>query len=179
MFQIDVYDSFLTLRCKESYILVGTATGYLQVHSDGGALLHRQRLHTSAVTSIRMRVAGMHISADGASEDVTVCFEDAAACFSSIEVCHLSMLSSSCVKFHLKPGPSMFSVGEESACQIVYVTCTNACFDLFWVCVQLRSLVYIRREVGPSSKWPTLGFNKWDTSRSAGASIGLETTSTW
>ncbi|BDA44097.1 probable rab3 GTPase-activating protein non-catalytic subunit [Coccomyxa sp. Obi] len=106
-----------TARCKESYILVGTATGYLQVHSDGGALLHRQRLHTSAVTSIRMRVAGMHISADDASEDVTVCFEDAAACFSSIE---------------------------------------------------LRSLVYIRREVGPSNRWPTLGFNKWDTSRSAG-----------
>lgn len=76
----------LVRRCKESYILVGTATGHLQVHSDSGVLLHRQRLHTSAVTSLRMRVAGMHVSADDAAEDVTVCFEDAAACFSSIEV---------------------------------------------------------------------------------------------
>ena len=112
----------LMLRCKERYVLVGTATGYLQVHSDEGALLHRQRLHTSAVTSIRMRVAGMHISADDSSEDVTVCFEDAAACFSSIEVCHLSMLFSSYVVFYLKLALLCSHVfGKESACQIAYV----------------------------------------------------------
>lgn len=171
--EIDVDDSSLLLRCKESYILVGTATGYLQVHSDGGVLLHRQRLQTSAVTSIRMRVAGMHISADDASEDVTVCFEDAAACFSSIEVCQLSMLSSSYVDCHLRPDASLFPcLGKGDCMSNSLYTGTNACREFFWVCMQLRSLVYIRREVGPSSRWPTLGFNKWDTSRSAGACMG-------
>lgn len=42
-------------------------------------------------------------------------------------------------------------------------------YFLIKVCMQLRSLVYIRKEVGPSNRWPTLSFNKWDTSRATGA----------
>ena len=34
--------------------------------------------------------------------------------------------------------------------------------------VQLQSVIALRRTLGPSSKWPVLGYNKWDTSRSAG-----------
>lgn len=76
-------------RIEESYLLIGTSTGHLQIHTDEGALLHRQRLHTSPVTAISLRTAGMQISSDDTSEDATVCFEDAVACVSSIEVRHL------------------------------------------------------------------------------------------
>lgn len=37
-----------------------------------------------------------------------------------------------------------------------------------WPCLQLQSLTYLRRTVGSSVKWPSLGFNKWDTSRKTG-----------
>jgi len=34
--------------------------------------------------------------------------------------------------------------------------------------LQLQSLMYLRKTVGNSVKWPYLGFNKWDTSRKSG-----------
>ena len=71
---------------EESYLLLGTSTGHLQVHSSDGQLLHRQRLHTKAVTAIAVRCAGMQAGAGDSSEDITICFEDAVARFSSLEV---------------------------------------------------------------------------------------------
>ena len=38
--------------------------------------------------------------------------------------------------------------------------------DVSWL--QLQSLMYLRKTVGTSVKWPSLGFNKWDTSRKTG-----------
>ncbi len=38
--------------------------------------------------------------------------------------------------------------------------------DVYWL--QLQSLTYLRKTVGTSVKWPSLGFNKWDTSRKTG-----------
>jgi hypothetical protein len=43
--------------------------------------------------------------------------------------------------------------------------------SLYFCYVQLQSLVYIRKSVGPAPPWPKLGFNKWDMSRSAGAPL--------
>ena len=37
---------------------------------------------------------------------------------------------------------------------------------MFWL--QLQSLTYLRKTVGTSVRWPSLGFNKWDTSRKTG-----------
>ena len=71
-------------RCDESYILVGTSSGCLLVLSEDGDLLHRQRLHATAVTAITLRAAGQH--AHDFSEDATICFEDAVARISSLEV---------------------------------------------------------------------------------------------
>ena len=71
---------------EESYLLVGTSTGHLQLHSSDAQLLHRQRLHARAITAITVRCAGMQAGSDDASEDITVCFEDAVARVSSLEV---------------------------------------------------------------------------------------------
>ena len=70
----------------ESYLLLGTSTGHIQVHSSDGQMLHRQRLHIKAVTAIAVRCAGMQAGGDDSLEDVTICFEDAVARFSSPEV---------------------------------------------------------------------------------------------
>ncbi|CAL5218633.1 g334 [Coccomyxa viridis] len=102
---------------EESYLLVGTSTGHLQLHGSDGQLLHRQRLHVKAVTGITVRCAGMQAGSEGASEDITVCSEDAVARVSSLE---------------------------------------------------LQSPTYLRKTVGVSVKWPSLGYNKWDTSRKTG-----------
>ena len=71
---------------EESYLLLGTSTGHIQVHGSDGQLLHRQRLHTRAVTAVAVRCAGMQAGAGDSSEDITICFEDAVARFSSLEV---------------------------------------------------------------------------------------------
>ena len=42
-----------------SCLLVGTASGHIQIHSASGRLLLRQRLHTGPVQSIRVRHASM------------------------------------------------------------------------------------------------------------------------
>lgn len=142
----------LVPRCEESYLLVGTSTGHLQIHTDEGLLLHRQRLHAGPVTAITLRAAGMRISCDDTSEDATVCFEDAVACISSIEVqcsfsqCFLAMMIAIKLQWSLQ---------------------SMRCRWIFGL-LQMQSLVYIRATVGPAGRWPQLGFNKWDTSRSAG-----------
>ncbi len=71
---------------EESYLIIGTSTGHLQLHSNDMQLLHRQRLHAKAITAITVRGAGMQAGSDDASEDITVCFEDAVARISSLEV---------------------------------------------------------------------------------------------
>lgn len=71
---------------KESYLILGTSTGHLQLHNSEGQLLHRQRLHAKAVTAITVRCAGMQAGSDDASEDITICFTDAVARISSLEV---------------------------------------------------------------------------------------------
>lgn len=49
------------------------------------------------------------------------------------------------------------------------VHCCNASLsDMCLPCMQLQSLMYLRKTVGSAVKWPSLGFNKWDTSRKAG-----------
>ena len=74
---------------EESYLIIGTSTGHLQLHSRDAQLLHRQRLHAKAITAISVRCAGMQAGSDDASEDITVCFEDAVARISSLEVLSL------------------------------------------------------------------------------------------
>ena len=83
-----VIESRLTFResKEESYLLIGTSTGHLQLHGSDAQLLHRQRLHARAVTAISVRCAGMQAGSDNASEDITICFEDAVARVSSLEV---------------------------------------------------------------------------------------------
>ena len=71
---------------EETYLLLGTSTGHVQLHDSNAQLLHRQRLHAKAVTAISVRCAGMQAGSDDASEDITVCFEDAVARVSSLEV---------------------------------------------------------------------------------------------
>ncbi len=71
-------------RCDESYIVVGTSSGCLLLLTEDGDLLHRQRMHATAVTAITLRAAGQH--AHDSSEDATVCCEDAVARISSLEV---------------------------------------------------------------------------------------------
>jgi hypothetical protein len=71
---------------EEAYLVLGTSTGHLQLHSSDGQLMHRQRLHAKAVTAISVRCAGMQAGSDDASEDITVCFENAVARVSSLEV---------------------------------------------------------------------------------------------
>ena len=71
---------------EEDFLVLGTSSGHLQLHSSDGQLMHRQRLHAKAVTAISVRCAGMQAGSDDASEDVTVCFEDAVARVSSLEV---------------------------------------------------------------------------------------------
>ena len=73
--------------------MLGTSTGHLQLHSSDGQLMHRQRLHAKAVTAMSVRCAGMQAGSDDASEDVTVCFEDAVARVSSLEVWFLPCMS--------------------------------------------------------------------------------------
>ena len=77
----------ITCRCADSCLLVGTSSGHLLLLSEDGDLLHRQRVHTTALTAITLRAAGP--GAHDASEDVTLCFEDAVARFTSLEVRHL------------------------------------------------------------------------------------------
>ena len=73
--------------------MLGTSTGHLQLHSSDGQLMHRQRLHAKAVTAISVRCAGMQAGSDDASEDITMCFENAVARVSSLEVWFLSCMS--------------------------------------------------------------------------------------
>lgn len=89
---------------EESYLLLGTSTGHVQVHSSDGQLLHRQRLHTRAVTAIAVRCVGMQAGGDDSSEDITICFEDAVARFSSPEVGPLCLTHSATGRSHSGSG---------------------------------------------------------------------------
>ena len=35
----------------------------------------------------------------------------------------------------------------------------------FLACAQLQSLTYLPKVIGSATKWPSLGFNNWDTCR--------------
>ncbi|GAB4818165.1 hypothetical protein N2152v2_005211 [Parachlorella kessleri] len=58
-------------------LLVGTSTGFLQVHALTGATLHRQDLHEGPLTCISVRLGGMGTDPGDLSEDITVCAPDA------------------------------------------------------------------------------------------------------
>ena len=46
-------------QLQDTCLLLATSLGYLQLHTQDGHMLHRQRLHTSEAQSIQARNAGM------------------------------------------------------------------------------------------------------------------------
>jgi hypothetical protein len=58
---------------QDCSLLLGTSSGYLQLHAEDGRLLHRQRIHTSQAQSIQARNSGMGEACCTAYQQVCTC----------------------------------------------------------------------------------------------------------
>ena len=58
---------------QDCSLLLGTSSGYLQLHAEDGQLLHRQRIHTSQAQSIQARNSGMGEACCKAYQRVCTC----------------------------------------------------------------------------------------------------------
>jgi hypothetical protein len=65
---------------------VTTSTGHLHVLGEGGDHLLKQRVHNSAVVSVRVRPAGAGLDPNNGAEDITLVCRDAVFQLAALEV---------------------------------------------------------------------------------------------